>query len=280
MEARVVARSITVLVKAVSITCALLFALFPLWWTIVTSLKPGPELFSDVSPLWPRDPTLDNYRQLITETDFLTWLLNSLLVSIVSTLLTLVLATPAAYAIVRLPSAHSRAFGLSAILGYGLTPTILIVPMFVVATSMGAYDKPWTLALVYPTFMIPFATWLLAGFIAGVPASVEDAARIDGCSTMEAFIFVTLPLIKTGVLSTLIFCFLLAWGEYVYALGLTGSANLRTVPVGISSLVSGDIYQWGMIMAAAVLAALPVTLLLFLSRRNLVSGLTAGALKK
>jgi multiple sugar transport system permease protein len=259
---------------------AIIFALFPIWWMVVTSLKSGPELFSDANPLWPHYPTLENYRYLLSATEFRHWLLNSMLVCSISTLFALLLAVPAAYSIAKVPSFHSRSFGFLAILGYGLPPILLLVPMFVFATGAGVYDRAWVLPLVYPSFLVPFATWLTAGFMKSVPFSVEDAARIDGCSRFGVLIYVMLPSIKRGLVSTVVFCFLLSWGEYVYAMGLVASQDLRTLPVGISSLESGDVFQWGAIMAAAVLANIPVILLLAISRRTLARGLTVGALKR
>ncbi len=264
----------------VAITATIVFALFPIWWMVVTSLRTGPDLLSESNPFWPTTPTLQNYRHLLLETNFGRWLSNSAIVSILSTLLAFLFAVPAAYSIAKIPSVHSRTFGVLAILGYGLPPILLLVPMFVFVTSVGAFDQPWLLPIVYPSFLIPFATWLLAGFMKSVSSASEDAARTDGCSRLGVLVYVVLPSIKQGILSTFVFCFLLCWGEYVYAMGLVASNQLRTLPVGISSLESGDVFQWGAIMAAAVLANLPVVILLLISRQTLVRGLTAGALRR
>ena len=271
---------INYILKIFLLVIILILILFPFWWMIATSLKSGVELYSDANPLWPERFQLNNYKEILNDTKIIRWIINSFVISFLSSCITLLLSIPAAFAIAKIPSTHSKVFGISAILGYGLPPILIMIPLFTVITRIGFYDNPWVLIVVYPSFLIPFATWLLAGYIKTVPLSVEYAARIDGCSTKGILHHITLPLIKEGILSTFAFCFLLAWGEYIYALSFISSQKFRTLTVGLATLETGDVYAWGKIMAASVIATVPVLLLSALLRKQFVYGLTAGALKK
>jgi len=270
------ARSLMRLLRPVFIVAVLLWTCFPVWWMAITSIKTGPELYTSPNPLWPQHPTLDNFRALIAGRGYLGWLGNSLMVSAVSSLIAMCISLFGGYAIARIPSVHSRLFGWSSIIGYSLAPVLLFVPMFLVATTVGSYDRLWFLCLVYPTFLIPFASWLLAGYLRSLPRSLEDAARVDGCGRFRTLVFVLTPSIRHGAAATLAFCFLLCWGEYIYAFGLISSGNHRTVPVGLALLESGDVYVWGEIMAGALLASVPAIALLGMLRHTVARGISLG----
>jgi len=258
----------------------LAFAVIPFWWMGVTSVKPDKELYSIENPLFPANPTFEHYIYLFESTDLLIWLRNSLIVSAVAALLAVSLALPAGYAISRYRTTHTKLFGLSLMLGYGFMPILLVLPMFALAVKTGLYNSLSVLCLVYPSFLIPVAAWLMAGYFAEVPVSVEHAAQLDGCGVVRTILYSAIPCARNGLVATFVFCFLLSWGEYVYALGLTSSSRMRTLPVGLATLESGDVYAWGSIMGAALLSTVPVLLLLIIARRRLAHGLSIGVIKR
>lgn len=256
--------------------------LFPFYWMTITALKPNHELtnFNDFNPLWPDSPTLQHIRYLLFETSYPSWLLNTMLVSIGSTIISLVASILAAYAIERVRFAGSRWTGLAIFLAYLVPPSILFIPLAVLIFKFGIYDTKLALIFTYPTFLIPFCTWLLMGYFRSIPYELEECALVDGASRWQILTRIMLPLSIPGLISAGIFAFTLSWNEFIYALTFIQSSENKTVPVGVlTELVRGDVYEWGALMAGALLGSLPVVLLYSFFVDYYVSSMT-GAVKE
>lgn len=259
----------------------LIFLLFPFYWMLITAIKPNRDLYNlALNQLWTVRPTLVHFKTLLFGTSFLPWFRNTLVISVGATVLALVASLFAAYAIQRLRFAGSAALGVGIFLSYLVPPVILFIPLARVVTALGLWDSPAALILTYPTFLIPFATWLLMGYFRSIPIELEDCARIDGAARFQVIRHVTLPLALPGILSCLIFAFTLSWNEYLYALVFLSSSARKTIPVGLATeLVTGDVFQWGPLMAGALLGSVPVALAYSFFVEHYVAGLT-GALKE
>ena len=256
--------------------------LFPFYWMGVTMLKPNAEMtnFNDFSPFWPHSPTLQHVWYLLTETSYPGWLWNTLLVALGSTILSLFCAVLAAYAIERVRFRGSRVAGLLIFLAYLVPPSILFIPLAYMTITLGIYDSRMALILTYPTFLVPFCTWLLMGYFRSIPYELEECALVDGASRWEILTKIMLPLAVPGLISAGIFAFTLSWNEFIYALTLIGSSENKTVPVGVlTELVRGDVYEWGALMAGALLGSLPVVILYSFFVDYYVSSMT-GAVKE
>ncbi len=255
--------------------------LFPFYWMLITALKPDPEMYDlRLNPLWVRTPTLEHIRQLLWATTYPRWLANTMLIAVVSTAISLGASLLAAYGIQRLQFRGAGTLGVAIFLSYLVPPTILFIPLAAVIFSLNLWDTPWALILTYPTFLIPFCTWLLMGYFKTLPRELEECARIDGASRLQVLGRIVLPLSVPGILSAGIFSFTLSWNEYLYALAFTSDTLNKTVPVGVvTELVRGDVYHWGPLMAGALLGSLPVALVYSFFVEHYVSGLT-GALKE
>jgi multiple sugar transport system permease protein len=256
--------------------------LFPFYWMTITALKPNDELtnFRDHNPLWPDNPTFQHIRYLLFETSYPGWLLNTILVSIGSTIISLVASVLAAYAIERVRFPGSRWTGLLIFLAYLVPPSILFIPLAVMIFNFGIYDTKLALIFTYPTFLIPFCTWLLMGYFRSIPYELEECALVDGVSRWQILIQIMLPLSIPGLISAGIFAFTLSWNEFIYALTFIQSSENKTVPVGVlTELVRGDVYEWGALMAGALLGSLPVVLLYSFFVDYYVSSMT-GAVKE
>ncbi|HMO29876.1 carbohydrate ABC transporter permease [Enterovirga sp.] len=256
--------------------------LFPFYWMAVTTLKPNAEMtnFNDYSPFWPTSPTLQHVKYLLTETSYPGWLWNTLLVALGSTILSLFCAVLAAYAIERVRFNGSRVTGLLIFLAYLVPPSILFIPLAYMTIRLGIYDSKMALILTYPTFLVPFCTWLLMGYFRSIPYELEECALVDGASRWEILVKIMLPLAVPGLISAGIFAFTLSWNEFIYALTLIGSSENKTVPVGVlTELVRGDVYEWGALMAGALLGSLPVVILYSFFVDYYVSSMT-GAVKE
>jgi multiple sugar transport system permease protein len=258
----------------------MLFLLFPFYWMLITSLKPDAELYNlRLNPLWIQAPTLDHFRHLLFRTYFLRWLSNTMVISIASTVLSLGSSLFAAYAIQRLRFRGSASLGIAIFLSYLVPPTILFIPLATIIFHLKLWDTPWALILSYPTFLIPFCTWLLMGYFKSIPKELEECAMIDGATRFQVFYRIILPVSLPGVFSAMIFAFTLSWNEFLYALAFTSDTLNKTVPVGVvTELVSGDVYHWGPLMAGALLGSVPVALVYSFLVEHYVSGLT-GAMK-
>jgi multiple sugar transport system permease protein len=257
----------------------LLLVLFPFYWMTVTSFKTEDQMRSLVSMFWPSPFVVENYTQLLTKTDFAIWYRNSALVAISSTLVATAIGTIGAYALARL-SFLGRAFLSSAtLITYLVPPSILFIPLYAQIRTMGLADSLAGLVAAYPSFTVPFVTWLLMGYFGSIPEELEEAAMIDGATRFGAFRRIILPLAAPGVLAAGLFAFTQAWNEFLYALVFISDVKQRTLPVGLSTFITGDVYGWGYLMAGAVLTTLPVIGVYTYLQRYMVEGLTAGSVK-
>jgi multiple sugar transport system permease protein len=252
---------------------------FPFYWMIITSLKSEDQMRNLASMFWPRPMVTENYHQLLTQTDFAAWYGNSAIVAVSSTLLATAIGTLGAYALARLRFL-GRAFMSSAVLiTYLVPPSILFIPLYAQIRALGLADSLAGLIAAYPSFTIPFVTWLLMGYFESIPEELEQAAMIDGATRFGAFVRVVLPLSAPGVLAAGLYAFTQAWNEFLYALVFITDVKLRTLPVGLSSFITGDVYGWGFLMSGAVLTTLPVIAAYMYLQRYMVEGLTAGSVK-
>ncbi len=259
----------------------IVFMLFPFFWMLITSIKPDAEIYDmDQFPLLVKQPTLYQYQYLFKNTRFLLWLKNSAVVATVSTAISLTLGTWAAYALARLRFKGNQAMGLSVFVTYLVPTSLLFLPLAYVVRQLGLFDKPIALMVTYPTFLIPFCTWLLMGYFKGIPRELEECAMVDGCTRFHAFRAIVLPISLPGLVSAGLFAFTLSWNEFLYALTLTQSNAVKTLPVGIvSQLVLGDVYYWGSLMAASLLGSVPIAIIYSFFLEYYVKGMTAGAVK-
>jgi multiple sugar transport system permease protein len=259
----------------------LIVLLFPFYWMAITAVKPDAELLSrEGNPFWVVAPTLAHFHKLLFQTSYPQWIWNTLLVSVVSTFVSLACSVFAAYAIERLRFNGSRQVGLAIFLAYLVPPSILFIPLANVVFSLGLFDTRLGLILTYPTFLIPFCTWLLMGYFRSIPFELEECALIDGANRWQILVKIVLPLAVPGLISAGIFAFTLSWNEFIYALTFVSSSEIKTVPVGVvTELVQGDVYQWGPLMAGALLGSLPVAFIYSFFVEYYVSGLT-GSVKE
>jgi len=255
--------------------------LFPFYWMTMTSFKPNEELLSrDSNPFWVVKPTLAHFHKLLFETSYPAWLWNTVVVSVVATFASLAASVLAAYAIERLRFSGAKQVGLSIFLAYLVPPSILFIPLATMVFELGLFDTRWALILTYPTFLIPFSTWLLMGYFRSIPYELEECALIDGATRWQILTKIILPLAVPGLISAGIFAFTLSWNEFIYALTFVSSSEVKTVPVGVvTELVEGDVYHWGSLMAGALLGSLPVAFVYSFFVEYYVSGLT-GSVKE
>ena len=255
---------------------------FPFYWMLITSLKSNSDLYNVANiPFWFNDPpTLEHYRYLFEQTLFVHWLFNSLIIGVCVVAITVVAAVPAGYSLARMTGRNGEALGIGIFLTYLVPPTLLFLPLSRIVADLGLQNSMWSLVLVYPTFTIPFCTWLLMGFFKTVPPEIEEAAIVDGCSLFGAFIKMAIPLSLPAILTVVIFTFTLTLQEFVYALTFISSSAQKPITLGVATdLVRGDIFFWGEIMAGALLASIPVAIAYNLFLDRFISGITGGAVK-
>lgn len=259
----------------------LFFLLFPFYWMANTVFKSDQELYDlSLNPLYVHNATLENIIHLFKETIFLKWMGNTFFVAILSTLISLAASLLAAYAIQRIRFKSSGPTGVAIFMGYLIPQTILFIPLAQIIFKIRLWDSLWSLVLTYPTFLIPFCTWLLMGYFKSIPKEMEECAMIDGASRIKVFRRIILPLCLPGILSAGIFCFTLSWNEYIYALAFISNTSSKTVPIGlVTELVRGDVYHWGPLMAGALCASIPIALVYSFFVEHYVAGMT-GALKE
>ena len=258
------------------------FAAFPFYWMLITTFKTDGDLYNLKSnPYWfNAAPTLEHLRYLFNETLFLQWLYNSAIIGVCVVVITLLVALPAGYSLARMSGRGAESLGIGIFLTYLVPPTLLFLPLSRVVSVLGLQDSLWSLVLVYPTFTIPFCTWLFMGFFKSVPREIEEAAIVDGCTAVGAFVKTVLPLSVPGILTVVIFAFTLTMQEFVYALTFISSSDEKPVTLGVATdLVRGDIFYWGELMAAALIASVPVAIAYNLFLDRFISGITGGALK-
>jgi multiple sugar transport system permease protein len=260
----------------------LVFAAFPFYWMVITAFKRDSDLYNvDSNPfIFNEPPTLEHVRLLFLQTQFLHWIWNSLVIGIAVVIITLVTAVPAGYSLARMGGNKAENLGIGIFLTYLVPPTLLFLPLSRVVSLLGLQDSLWSLVLIYPTFTIPFCTWLLMGFFKSIPRAIEEAAVVDGCSLLGAFVKVILPVSVPGILTVVIFTFTLTMQEFIYALTFISSENQVPVTLGVATdLVRGDIFYWGSLMAAALIASVPFAILYNLFLDRFIMGITGGAMK-
>jgi len=260
----------------------IVFTLFPFYWMAVTALRPDAELYrtwrqESATPFWTLHPTLEHFKGLMETTAFPHWLWNTMLIAIVSTIISLICGMFAGYALARLKFRGSEFLGTAIFVTYLVPQTLLFIPLADIIRDLHLGNTPWALMLTYPTFLIPFCTWLLMGYFKTIPKELEECARIDGATRFGAMVRIIFPVAIPGILSAGIFAFTLSWNEFIYALIFMSSAELKTVPVGVvSELIRGDIFFWGQLMAGALLGSVPVALVYSFFVEYYVTGLTGS----
>jgi multiple sugar transport system permease protein len=258
------------------------FTAFPFYWMIITTFKRNSDLINqDNNPfILNEPPTLEHLRVLFHETLYGIWLWNTAFVGVLVVGITLILAVPAGYALARLSGRWGEHLGIGIFLTYLVPPTLLFIPLFRVVVGLGLQDSLWSLVVVYPSFTVPFSTWLLMGFFKAIPRDLEDAAMIDGYSRLGAFAKIVMPISIAGILTVVIFSFTLVTQEFVYALTFISPASKYTVSVGVPTfLVHGDVYFWGSLMAGCFIASVPVAVVYNFFVDRFVAGFTVGAVK-
>ena len=259
----------------------LVFALFPFYWMTISSFKTNPELYNlRANRLLIKDFTLEQYRELFDKTAILHWLLNSFLVSFLTALISLTLGVMAGYALARLKFPGAKGFGVATFITYLVPTTLLFIPLASVVQMLGLSNTIWSLIVTYPTFLIPFCTWMLIAYFKSIPKDMEECAMIDGCGRIRALVQIVLPMAIPGIVFSGMFSFTLSWNEFVYALTFISSTANKTISVAVpTTLIRGDAYFWGELMAASLVGSVPVALLYSFFMDYFVSGMTAGALK-
>jgi multiple sugar transport system permease protein len=258
------------------------FLAFPFYWMMITAFKANQDLYdTENNPyVFNSPPTLRHLAVLFEDTQFVQWLLNTGFVGIVVVVITLLLAVPAGYALARMTGAWAQTLGVTIFLTYLVPPTILFIPFSRIIALLGLQDSVWSLILVYPSFTVPFCTWLLMGFFKAIPRDLEDAAMIDGLSRFGAFIKVVMPISVAGILTAVIFAFTLVTQEFVYGVTFITASSSYTVSVGIPTfLVRGDVYFWGSMMAACLIASVPIAIIYNFFVARFVASFTMGAIK-
>jgi multiple sugar transport system permease protein len=256
-----------------------IMVLFPFYWMIVTSFKGEEQMRSIVSMFWPRPFAVENYQQLLAKTEFAAWYGNSVFVAVSSTLLATAVGTIGAYALARLKFLGRGFMASATLITYLVPPSILFIPLYKQMQGLGMANSLSGLIAAYPSFTVPFVTWLLMGYFESIPEELEEAAMIDGATRFGAFRRIVLPLAAPGLLAAALYAFTQAWNEFLYALVFITNVKLRTLPVGLSTFITGDVYGWGYLMSGAVLTTLPVIAAYIYLQKYMVEGLTAGSVK-
>jgi multiple sugar transport system permease protein len=263
----------------VAIAGLLAFVLGPLYWIAVTAFKSEGQVVTRVHDLWPTPWTLEQFGALFSNQPFGRWYLNTLMVSAASTAVALICAVLAGYALARLRFRGAQGFTVTVLLTYVMPGALLFIPLYQLLIGVRLTDSLWSLVLTYPTFTLPFATWLLAGYFASIPIELEEAALVDGCTRIQAFGRVVLPLAKPGLLAVALFTLTNAWNEFLFAFVFITKDEYKTLPVGMQSMIAGDVVPQGQLAAASLLVSIPVVVMYTLGQRFLTEGLTAGAVK-
>lgn len=270
------------LLKVVILAIFAVLLAFPFYWMVITTFKQNSDLYDlGNNPfIFNAKPTLDHLRFLFGQTMYLRWLGNTALVGIIVVAITLLLSIPAAYALTRLTGRWGQRLGIGIFLSYLIPPTLLFIPLSKVVADLGLQDTIWSLVLVYPSFTVPFSIWLLMGFFKSIPRDLEDAAMVDGLTRFGAFVRLVVPISVSGILTVVIFTFTLVTQEFVYALTFISTEAHQMVGVGIPIfLIRGDVYYWGSLMAACLIASLPIAFLYNLFLDRFIAGFTVGAVK-
>lgn len=260
----------------------LFMAVFPIYWMVITAFKQDPDLYRmENIPFWfNMAPTLKHFQTLFYQTNYGAWIINTMVIAAWVAVITLFTAVPAGYALARLRLPGAENIGIAIFMTYLVPGIILFLPLSRVVATLGLQDSWWALVLVYPTFTIPFCTWLMMGFFKTVPMEMEEAARVDGCGQLGALIRVVLPVSLPGILTSVIFAFTLSMQDFLYGLAFVSPGDQKPVPVGVpTELIRGDVYYWGSIMAAVLMVGLPVAILYNFFLDRFIQGITGGVVK-
>ncbi len=258
-----------------------LFSAFPFFWMIITSFKSTHDLYTlENNPfLFNEPPTLEHLHHLFFNTLFVKYLFNTFFVGLMVVGITLVIAVPAAYSLARWAGRWGENLAIGIFLTYLVPPTLLFIPLSRVIGVLGLQESLWSLILIYPTFTIPFCTWLLMGFFKSIPRDIEEQALVDGYSRIGAMVRIILPLSTSGLLTVVVFAFTLSMHEFIYALAFISSSSLKTVSIGVPTELIGEFFEWGPLMAGALIPSIPVALLYTLFLDRFIAGFTMGAIK-
>jgi len=248
---------------------------------ILSSFKTKNELYNPkANPLWISSPTFENYIYLFTKTNYPRWYLNSIIVTLITTGISIFASIMAAYALARLEFFGVKTLGIGIFLVYLIPPTLLFIPLSKIITSLGISDTLWSLIFTYPTFQIPFSTWMLMGYFRNIPKEIEDSAMVDGASRMRILWTIIIPMSLPAIVTVTLFCFTLSWGEIIYALTFISDSSKQLLSVGSTiELIRGDMFYWGPLMAGGILAAIPIVLVFSLLLDYYIAGLAAGGIK-
>ncbi len=269
----------SVLVRVLCILPFLLFVLFPFVWVIVTAFKGELQIQQRISIWWPQPWTIEQFNTLLTKTQYPLWFRNTVIIATITTALSVMFAALGGYALARLKFRGAGALTTVLLITYLLPGSLMFIPMYRILTTLGVINSHMALILTYPTFLMPFATWVMMGYYRGIPEDLEEAAMIDGANRFTAFWRITLPLAMPALLSVTLFAFTNAWNEFLYAFIFLTSDNLITMPVGLQKLVFADLYPYGQLMAASLIMSIPVMIMYIFAQRFVVEGLTAGSVK-
>lgn len=268
------------ILSRVFIVLCLIVALFPIYWMLCTSLKSDGEIYQKIPTMIPKRFTMEAYSYLLTKTNFLSAIKNSLLVATVVSLLSIAVAYPTAYTLARTKFRGRRVLSKAVLFTYMLPTSVLYIPLYILVARLGLTNTLWGLVLIYPTFTLPYVAWILIPHVQSIPVALEEAAMMDGCSHFMIMYRIIFPLALPGIISTTIFAFAMCWGEYLYALVNLTSATVQTFPLVISSLIYGDMPPWNQLMAGAIMACIPIIIIYMLASSSLVGGATAGGVKQ
>ncbi len=268
------------ILSRVFIVLCLIVALFPIYWMLCTSLKSDGEIYQKIPTMVPKRFTVEAYSYLLTKTNFLNAIKNSLLVATVVSLLSIAVAYPTAYTLARTKFRGRRVLSKAVLFTYMLPTSVLYIPLYILVARLGLTNTLWGLVLIYPTFTLPYVAWILIPHVQSIPVALEEAAMMDGCSHFMIMYRIIFPLALPGIISTTIFAFAMCWGEYLYALVNLTSATVQTFPLVISSLIYGDMPPWNQLMAGAIMACIPIIIIYMLASSSLVGGATAGGVKQ
>jgi multiple sugar transport system permease protein len=279
-NARRVGRTITNLVAGVLLLIFLIFELTPFYWTLITAFKNNTQIVAFESVFWPAPWTTEQFTLLLGPTrKFTTWYGNTIVVSVVSTLVSVIVAAMGGYGLTRLRWRGANLFSSSVLIAYLMPGVMMFIPMYQIFASLHLTNSLAGLMIAYPAFGLPFATWLMMGYYASIPREMEEAAMIDGCNHYQAFWKVVLPLTLPALMAAAMFAITLSWKEFIFAYIFLSKESLFTLTIGMAGMIIGDVLPWGELSAAALLMAIPVGLLYIVGQRFMVAGLTAGAVK-
>ena len=267
------------ILRGIALVILLIFILFPFYWILITAFKGNLQIGQRVGIFWPNPWTTEQFERLFFEEPFFRWFGNSVIVAVTTTALAVVLAALGGYALARLNFRGVESMTTLLLVTYLLPAALMFIPLYGILADLGVINTRWALILTYPTAMVPFATWLLMGYYRSIPIELEHAAMVDGANRLQAFTKVTLPLAMPALLAVTLFAFTNAWKEFLFAFVFISSQKLMTLPVGLAQTIFGDIYPWGMLMAASLLISIPVVIFYMYGQKYMVAGLTAGSVK-